>query len=58
MGSDSIINQIIDLLMSIDSEHIKNLYIRDMRINGRQVIINDKQFYWDERLIPQNIVIR
>lgn len=58
LGSDLIINQIIDLLMSIDSEHIKNLYIRDMRINDRQVIINDKQFYWDERLIPQNIVIR
>jgi hypothetical protein len=58
LGSELILNQIIDLLMDIDQESIKNLFIRDMRLDDVQVIINDKSFYWDERIVPKNISIK
>lgn len=57
LGSELIINQLINLLMEIDKQNIKNLTIREMRINNKQTIINDKQFYWDERIVPGNIKI-
>lgn len=58
LGSELILNQIIDLLMDVDQESIKNLFIRDMRLDDVQVIINDKIFYWDERIVPKNISIK
>jgi hypothetical protein len=53
-----IINKIIDLLMSIDQDSIKNLQITKMFLDGKETTINDKEFYWDQRLVPQNISIK
>ena len=58
MGDDLIITQLIDLVMDINQNAIKDMEITNMTIDGKQVIIDNKQFYWDQRLIPGNIIIK
>lgn len=57
LGSEIIINKIIDVLMSIDRNKVKNIEILKMFINEKEVIVGNKHTYWDERIIPGNIKI-
>ena len=57
LGSDIIINRIINLLMDVDRNKIKNVEITRMFINKREVIVGNKTSYWDERIVPANITI-
>jgi hypothetical protein len=57
LGSELVINNIIDILMDIDNKFIKDVMINELYLNKRQTIIDNKEFYWDERLVPENIII-
>ena len=59
LGSELIINQLIDLLMDVDKkgDKIKNVKFNKMFIDGTRVMIDNKEFKQDERLVPGNITI-
>ncbi len=57
LGSSIIINQIIELLMGVSEDAIKNVNITDMYLDGKQVVVGDKELYWDERVVPERILI-
>lgn len=58
LGSELIINQLIDLVMDVDQDAVKDLKITKLAIDGKQTVINNKKFYWDQRLVPGNIIIK
>lgn len=58
MGEDLIINQLIDLIMDVDQESIKDVKITQIFIDSKETIINNKSFYWDQRLVPGNIIVK
>lgn len=57
LGGELIIKKIINLLMEIDRQKIKNVELLKMFIDDKEVIIGDKSLYWDERIYPKNIKI-
>jgi len=57
-GPTLIINNLIKQLMSVSPSSIQDVRITDMYIDGRQTLINNKDFEWDQRLVPNKISIR
>jgi uncharacterized phage protein gp47/JayE len=57
LGSELVLNRLIDILMSVDRNKIKNVEILKMFVDGRETIIGNKNTYWDERIVPGDIKI-
>ncbi|MFW6009036.1 MAG: hypothetical protein ACOCP8_07225 [archaeon] len=58
MDDEFIINQLINSIIEVDNNAIKDVKITKLAINDKNVLINNKKVYWDQRMVPGKIVIK